>query len=605
MSAARPDSIASRVESLVHERSLELGHGVLAREVWTSFQAKHGSVQLNVVTNALSALVARGRLLKCGGRIGATAYCHPLHTVPAPADPVAEAAIETVRSVASASGFAVPTELVHDELVSRGVPAQSVNHVRTVLTSLSHSSAFKTERAHPDWAAPRITKVDHVTSGGRKRAYWSFPGGPQAPPPVSDAGDSARQAIAAVVSSLGRPATKREIALWGTAVLGGGAEGDIRVAEATLAKGFAVRLSRVSANDVDRSDDLKARLVRTPLTSRGAYPVRHAVANVSGEALDACIVDDTARLLSPATEIEGIEQLREFADWSGDELLADLADTRAAVLRRAALLCLEGGDASIERLTAAVRLGDRARSVLADWASYIPGFPFEREDARQAIARDGEAANALLVAAGLRSAETGSILTVATYPGSPVGAFQDIALETNVLTGRNPKHSAHLLAPVRRVRGARAGGVSSSVPEDMRAAIDRPDALALLVRAAGLPRASALISEAERVMGTVVRDADLFAALLRQATFAETRTALVIAMALLRRVPPLETVFSNPRSYDDAWVYLTALALGEDQTEERVRLAELADLRARGPASEATEAVLAQFEAGARLGALE
>jgi hypothetical protein len=602
---SKPDSIRSKVEELVREVSVDRGHGVLAQEIHGLYEERHGYVRRNVVTNALSVLVAAGTLVKCGGRIGTTSYGHACCPVPAAPDRVAEAAIATVTKLANRSQFAVPTEAVYRALTESHVAPGSVDRLRTILTSLAHASAAKEERAHPDWATPRIAKIDHVTTGGRKRAYWSFPGGPADPPPISDVYDAARQAVSSAATALGRPAAKRELVLWARAVLGGGATGDERVAEAVLKEGFAAKLSGCATRDAGSAHNSRLTAVRTHLTSRGAYPVRYAIGEVPSVELDTCIVDDIARQLSPVEELEGVEALRDHAAAVADPTLAALADLRTGVINRIVLHCLGGDSGAIDRLRQAVAQGARARSVLSEWTGYVPGYPFEQQVVRDAIVGEGAAAEALLRAAAFSVVDGAEGLTsVATYPGTPLLAFRDLALEANELTGREAKHWENLLAPVRRVRGARAGGVSAAVPDDMRASVDRPDALALLVRSAGLPIASALVAEAERIMGHVLRDADLMLSLLRDGASHEARPALVVAAALLGRVAPMEHAWPNPRSFDEAWVYVTALALGEDDPAERLRLAEAADLRARGAASQVTEGALLQFEAGFRLAAL-
>lgn len=605
MGSSRPDSIASRVERIVKEQSVARSEGVTAREVLDVYWVAFGPVAMNVVSNALSVLVHKGKLLKCGGRLLTTCYAHSDSPQPAKPDPVAEAAVRIVRREARKHGSALRTSDVAEFLGAEGVAFGSVDNLRTVLTSLAYISPTKRARSHSAWAEPLIVKVEHRTTGNRVRAYWSFPGGPNTPPAVSDNYDAARLAVTAAEAALGRPPSKRELVAWATAASGGGG-GDLKVADTVLTSGFAARLSGCAARDATRPDEHLLRYVRTHLTSRGAYPVRYTLGAVTGEKLDACVVEDLSRQLTPADELEAIRDLRVFATEVDEPSLLHLVAVREALLHRESLRCFGEDAGALQRLRAAVRTCEQASTVLLEWADYVGGFPHERQDARDAVMANAEQTAALLRAAELTpSAAVPSAASIASYPGVPVAVLQELAEEALALNQRETNHWEQLLAPARRVRGAKAGGVSASVPEDMRAALDRPDAMTLLVGVCALPRTSALLTAAEHLMGRVLRDSDLLLQLLLSHPVAEVRDALTVALGMLGRVPPLEAACPDPASYDSACAYSTAVALGVDDFDERIGLAEAADNRARGSAARVTEAALVQFESGARLGALE
>lgn len=602
----RPDSIPSRVAALVLTLTRAAGTGVDLRTIIDAYRAKHGAVTSNGVGNAVSGLVRRGVLVKVGGRHRRTEYGHAEVSVPPSGrDAVAAAAVRAVGRLSAERKEAVRTSDVSEALAKEGVTGLSGDQLRTLLTSLAHTSVFKNSRSHEHWAEPPIVRIEQQSTSGRSCVYWTSTDGPQSSPPLRFKTDAARIAVAAAENDLKRPATRAELKLWAHFVLGAPAPDALAGAAAqVLEEGFAGLLSGCAHAEV-RAAGLDIRPIRTRLTSRGAYPVRYsAQQEITESATASCLVDDLCRLLRPADEAAAIERLRDLAAELRDPVLARVADVRRALLRREALREFSDDQAL---LASGVETGEEARAQLSMWAAHLLGFPSGRDRVLESIAADNGHAHALLASARMPEPDTDvdRVRGICDSEGAQVSVFEAMAMEANDLTGRTTRFWQNQVAAARRVRGARAGGVSARVPEDMRAALDRPDAVTLLVRACALPRATALVETAESLLGFVLREPRLLLQLLAgPGVTRETRMQLTVAYGLLGMAPPVELSWPNPTDPESAEAYLTAVVLGVDADDERVRLCLAADARARGQALAVTEAIAARAESGVRLGAV-
>jgi hypothetical protein len=603
MSVRRQDSLASRVGRIVLRQA-----PVRLSEIAEALALEHGPQRYNAVSSTVSALVHRGVLLKVGGRHGNTLYAHADQPVAVVIhDPLAEALIDIVCRVAEASGEPVTTAQILVKLEERGFTGLSADRVRCVLETLAHSSERKAKRSHSRWAEAKVLRVNHRSRGGRQRVYWSFPGGPVTPPAVTDTGDAVRMAICETEAALGRPASRAETALWAavtaqTCVPGSPAAS---AASVVLTKRFSGRLNCYAFKDLNSAADGRIVTVRTHLTSRGAYPARYGTAATDAVAHAACTLDDVCRLLEPAAELRGIAALAELACAMPEPVLDRLVDARRALLLTEGLRHMAGSD-PCSMLQQAGNLAEHARSILRRWVPYMSGQTREQEQSLSWLAVDTANVRALmdLCRGPVDPCQNTDYASVASTTGVPLQSFATLSVEANALTDRATDDWANKLAPARRTRGAQAGGVSANGEDAMRAWLDRPDTLALLVRLCGLPRSSAMISLAESVLGRVLRDAELVLHLHGEARQPRIRHALTVALGLLGNPPLREAAWADRSDYHAAVAYVTAVVLGVDDDERRLALIREADLWARGPAAEVTERTRASVEGGARLGAL-
>lgn len=178
----------------------------------------------------------------------------------------------------------------------------------------------------------------------------------------------------------------------------------------------------------------------------------------------------------------------------------------------------------------------------------------------------------------------------------------------NDLVGTEGLHWRSLFSAVRRTRGPVAGGAATDDLDDTRSWLDRVEALIHSVRLSGMPRLGALVNDGELVLGGSLRDSRLLTEWLRsgEARSPEDREAVIVALALLGALPPIEDVWPDTSDPRRTAVLIAAVALAVDNPEERsVRLAQL-DALADGPAARRlTDEALLRSATRSRLSVLD
>lgn len=619
----RPDSVPSRLELVLLEETRRLGRAVAVAELYEPYASRFGPAQPNVLTNALSALCQRKRVLKVGGRIKQSRYAHVEHPVPfGESDDPAPRLLEAVKEGVEQLGHALSTGEVAERVRARGVTTLNIDQILNLLITLAHDADQKARRAHETWAGPSLRRIEEKKPSGKPALFWAPIGTSYMPPARPHARtDALRIAVQMSANALGRPVTRREVEWWlgavtsandsdvAAAAVSGGAPGRA-AAHALRDADLRALMNRVRFNDVERASvSTVVRTVETPLSGRGACRPRFAVGDVAPAAHAACLLEDLAYLLTPADELDGIATLERLAADVRSPTLARLAGIRRVLLANAVASHVPATTSAADWVGAGARASRDAAATLAQWIDATTGA---RAEARlrahmrlttldsQLSAFERGVTSYTGVGRGAPSTSARSILM---EPGVPLVSLEGLVGEANALTQRQPQFWTAVLNGARRVRTPRSTVRAARTPEDARTFLDRPDALLLLARECHLPLLNALLASARLALGEVLRDAPMLTQLTTELAAHEhdARRALCMALALLGSVPEVETVWPEPSSAESAVLYVAAVCLAVDEAQERIRLLTAADRRARGGARRVTDQALMRAEAGDRL----
>jgi len=587
------------------------GRGATVAEIRGVYHRQYGRLDPTGIDRALRRLEAAGIIRKIGGRHRRTQWAHADHPVRfVDAEDPAPMIVEIVAALCRRLGRPVETREVAAELVRRGVEGLSNDQVRTRLESLAHGSDRKSRRTVGVWSEPMVRRIAGTTGGGRRHVTWAPLDQELDEHGFRDMRDAIRYAVERVAGELGRPASRREILLWARALLASdhveapdGHSLNERAARVVCSPSFRTALAGTAAWDAVREGgDARIRTVRTPLSSRGAYPVRFAAGTGPECEEAACLVEDLATLLRPRTEVEGIERLRREAEEVGSDLLMEIAATREEALRAAFARSAPALRGDLVRLVEVCGLVVHAREMVSDWA--------RRGGARRGpdLVADAEVVGFLALqcpsAAG-RPRE--AVRGVDQVQGVRITKIEDLAREALDIGDRDVRYWSPLIAGARRLRGPVRGGNSAEDPMDTESFLDRPDVLRAIASATYLPTLSSLLGMASDILGGVIRDPTAVRQWLERARpgDVELRQALTVALGMLGEPAPVGLAWPDPGDAGEAMAYLVSVALAVGDYERRVRLAEEAEMRAEGAAVEVTERALGRVESGCRLGVVD
>jgi hypothetical protein len=603
---ASPGLRLRQVAEALLEVTTASGRGATVVEIREAYQRLHGTMDNRRFPAALQRLEKAGVVHRVGGRHRRTQWAHVDSPVPFD-DPSDEAplVLDALKALCGALLRPVSAPEVAEELQRRGELTLTNDQVRTRLESLAHASERKADRTVGLFADPLVRRHSATTVGGRRCLTWSpidnefsEAGG------FRDAREAARYAVGRVVDILGRPASRREIIVWARAVLARGDASyqddnlDREAAALVVSRRFRQVLAGSLTTDEARgSGEGMLRSVRTPLSSRGPYPARISNRRVGEDEASACLVADLAALLLPVSELDGIRRLQETADELASDLLKEIADARrvalASALRRSA-----------PRLADDRGLLEQACNRVAASHDVLRGWGTEgKQRASLDLFATPEVEGFLeFVAVEPRTADAAP-RTVDQSEGVGLAELEEFAREALEVGDRGIQFWSPLVSGVRRLRGPTRGGISCEEASETESRLDRPEAIVAIASAVHLPVMSSLVSSAYELLGYVVRDADVVEGWLDQAGEgdAQVRSALVVALGLLGRVPPLDLAWPDPADIEQAVAYCASLALGVDDPEERVRLAEEAEAYAACSALQVVETVLGRVLSGCRL----
>lgn len=556
---------------------------------------------------ALSNLEAAGEALKIGGRHRRTQWRHRDIDVPF-VDPedLSPQIIDAVERLAQSLGRVLRTSEVAGELRRQGHHKLTTDQVRHRLESMAHSSERKAVRTVSEWAEPRVQRISGVTSGGSNYVFWA-PLGASLPLPHIPKGrtDAVRYAVSRVMDALGRPVSRREIVLWARAILSDSASDERDVAAAEVVNGPRFRINLANALVVDEAREIangRLRSVRTVLSSRGAYPVRFSTRDLSAQEVGACVVEDLVELLRPYSELESIASLREAAEVIGSQAMLEIAGAREEALAAAVMRIAPEVVGESSWLVASCAIAADAREMLTGWA--MQGY--RRRQGEVADAAEIHGLQEVVQQFTGKGASANQSIAIDQTTGVAMSEFEDFALEALAISDRDVRYCSPVIAGARRVRGPLTGGNSFEEPTDPLSFLDRVDALLSVIGACHLPALGALAASAHSVLGDVLRDPELLLGFLGRLGPGESmlRQSLVVTLGLLGMCPPLEDAWPDPNCPDQAAAYYACVALGVEEEGERVRLALVADTRARGAAIEISEMALIELEDGGRLGVI-
>ena len=542
---------------------------------------------------------------------------------------LAEPAIAAVVVATASTGFAVTTGGVLAELQRTGHEDVGVHDLDILLRTLAREPGPQAALAHPSWHERRIEKLDEETPGRRRRVFWRLAGstypapGLFAPTASDDLqayrhqfthADCVRVAFAETRRALQRPVDLREVRLWAGWIeaKGDGAPAPERAAaDAALGPGFRKHLIQTVQRDSARIPGVgMMRPVRTPHSMQRRVerrPLRMTTEEVTQAEIAACVLEDLPDLLRPTAELREIDDLLRVADDVGSEMLGSIARTRRALLRSVVLSYAPAGADAVQWLRAGLECALRARAAITELCT-TSAIPARIRHAASAVKSPTSELELLVEHAGeAPGARIPALQSIVTYDAVPLQSCRGFAKEVavaNELTGR------FWWSPIRESRRVKARlrcGISSREPGDTDAFVDRPDVIIECCRACSAPTMSALVNEGSAVLGLVLRDHVAMLKWLAAAPRGDSyaRRGITVALGLLGLVPPIELVCPDRGDPEDAEAYLAAVALGCDDKDERVRLAEHFDAGARGAAAEVSEGALMRIEDGWRIGALD
>jgi hypothetical protein len=468
-------------------------------------------------------------------------------------------------------------------------------------------------------------------------------------PPAANSVEAIRRATIAAVDALRRPVSLQEAWWWAE-----GNAGRDPVARAAAPGAWSAQVLQALRRDAPLAGRPGRFVpVGSELTCYGGAPVRFlafagsAAADTHG--LRRCRLVDILAALRAGDEVAELADLarragfapgRDLGAWFADERRAALAaNVRAAVCdERTAQDRLPGacGDAAtLALLLEVVDAERRALDLLAEWAQSA-SIPYARRYYRwRLLARrraDLEAAIpalnggvALHAAAppdpGRARVDLATIAPLAAAAAAALGLTGDGAVGNLLMPARrfpNPLSSAPV-APAESRRNAdgiaRAGvdaagvGARPVAPWRRRpgvvAAYERVDAVLACVDAVGPPRATALLTNARRVLGHTFRDATRVAAEAAAAPSPADRRALTLALGLLGDADGVARLAAGWDAHDPGAAATAALALVIADPAAAAHRLRVLDAAARGPAQAVTDRALARAERGLLLTVLE
>ena len=605
----RPDSRNSKLLQTLLDATRLVERGLRLDELTSAYSRRHGPVDSKLVSSSLNTLWKRGLVVKAGGRFGQTLWVHvdAQYQGQDDSDP-ADAICDVVADTARSTGKALTTGEVHEALLKRGITDLSVDQVRTKLRSLAYSSPAKAARAHPDWKEPRVRLMDQTSSSGRRLLLWAPLEGECDTPQFVDRSDAIRFAIADAERRLACPVTKQEVRVWAAPAAAGefGAAAS-HAADAVLDAGFAGAVNNVVTRGSKVPGGITIRAVRTPWTSRGNYPPRLSAVEGEGSYDAVSVVEDLAVFLKPADEVESIAALREAAEELSCRHSAKIATAREQLLAQQIRDLLGEDHTHIE---GSVATAVSARRTLSEWLTAADLPPWKRQRREDELSSETAQLMALLDSAmlgsSMRPAGDRMPRGIGETEGRPLADFEDLALEATAIAESDAVHWQNQLAQARRVQGARSAGVAAAREPANHAWLDRPDAISCIARSCFLPELTAWVAGAEAVMGFVMRDPQWLRDYLEEVPSEDgsLRQHVTVALGLLGTPPPLSLACPVPSDPNDLGAYIVSVALGIDDPDERLRLAEEADLYAVGTAMETTDMALGRIEGGTRLAVL-
>jgi hypothetical protein len=610
VSAPREGSIRSQVLEVLGPATSEMGRGLVATEVCELVSSRNGRpVSRRSVASSLSALCAKGLVIKTGGRLKKTRWALAgFEGESADTPDPARKLVQVLTRLATSQGRAVTTSEVSAAWEDSDGPSLDMEQIRMMLINLANDTPTKRANACPEWQTPRVTKFSEKTPTGQTRVFWAPPGSSLRPPRFLSAVDAALEAVTQAESHLGRPVSLPESTLWLRAAAAGefGPDGleVVRALEGYRFKAGIRSLAHRFRSGKQGPARQALREIPPWMLAKNTYHARFTTQNPDPAMDSAARLEDGITLLRPAEEKAAIDRLRDEAGVLGCPIRERIAETRLSLLIRELRRFApeEPSDMAI-----ACRACARARGPLKRWYSYAGMKPWaERLEVERLEdeARTFEAAEALLLTTASMGLSVG-IKAVSDVIGAPRTHFDPMIEEAARLVGSPSSHHHARILDARRIQSRPPGTPmpkgSGKYFRDV--GIDRPDAISLIARQAPLSGLTAWVASGHELLGLILRDPDWISSILEALPSPghDLRPGLVAALGLLGSVPPLE--LACPLSYDHEAMssYLWAVALGEDCPERRIELAEQADLYADGSTRDVTETALGRLEQGHRL----
>jgi hypothetical protein len=618
------DTYAGRVEALLRARATSGDGTMTAREIVDAYVASHGEVDPHLITRGLQVVVRDGWARKVGGRLKRTLYAHA--TVTAAVEPRPDfvvSVLEALRAVVRERGAAVVVGEIVAALNERGMTTTG-DEARKALETLAHASEEKARRAVGEWGKPLAKRWTVATTSGRPCVYWAPVEADVAAPGAHVCkSDLMRSAIAHAAIAFERPVGRQDVKIWAVAQragLLGGLPSSTAPGVATVeqvARGLEIaEFSATFNNIVGRATHAAllhpaaVHVVHTPFSRRGSVRPRVSYGEPTTEDYAACVAIDLGVMLRPADEMLGIDALNELAVDLDSPALRELALLRRRLLDHLVRAFAPPYFEPSAWLTAGIEKAARGRAVLMAHHGHGTESKYPNYQAIRRLQEEERHADAMrqLLSPSLGSGgDIQALTSVLNSEGLALGHLADLAREAIAISGRGVKHHNHVLAAARRVRGPIVGPQWAEDPRDAMAFLDAPDALLELAQQAHLPRLQALMLDARKVLGLVLRDpSPLRAALLAlDSREGVARRAVVVALGLIGAPPELELAVPRADGADDTAAYLAALILGERDPTRRLALIAAADRRACRGARTITDHALMQAEGGACLAILD
>lgn len=599
MGRTKPGSRSHRYVQIIGVEAEELGRGLEMDEIREAYREHEGESAPDCITSEISSLNRRGVLEATGGRPGRTRYAPADLDLPeAPSDEPHDdtlVVLEAVRRGWERRGWALSTAEVAEE-IGRGDRELRSDHPDTVRKRLETLSR-RTERGPEEFREPKVRRLEAISTLGQSSNHW-VPAHVDAPPseliaPRSRA-DAVRQLVYRCEEDLGRPPSRRELRWW---LESPRAPEPIR--SVLDPNELGTRLADTgTAHEGHTSEVGRLQPVESSLSCHGGPPRRWTLHEVSEREQALCELEATLHAYRVPEEIRSLRGLQNRADRQGGTVLPDLVDMRRRLLLNS--LREAAGDFDATQLLGQL---EEAYSVLQERVENTDGLSDDvRSDRRCWLRERLEAVRSTQGALQFIDAPDGAASlnragesgTVRLEKLGPVlGTVADVV-------GLEESQARQVVAEVRRFPGSEKPGRDriGPGPSGSLSALDRVDAYQAVFELFSVPRARSLITEAQQLLGHVLRDPSYVENLLDQLGTSRSpqRAALIVALGLLGEAPEFSRVIVDAGDIDTvrAWVLATILA---EWTEVESRL-EKALHRVERAARRAIETAVRRVRAG-------
>lgn len=528
-------------------------------EIRDAYRNATGEEPPDSLSSEISSLTRRGVLEITGGRPGHSRY--------APADLDLEedegggpeddtlVVFKALRSGYDRLERALSTAEVDREIERTGQALQS-DHPDAVKKRLETLSR-RTERGPEDFREPKVRRVQATSMLGQSSNHW-VPAEVEAPAeeliaPRSEA-DAVRRTVYEAEGDLGRPPSRQELRWWLESPAA--PEPILSVLDPDR---LGTRLSDTARADEGHEGELgRLQPVTTSCSCHGGPPRRWTVGEVSARQQAQCELEATLHAYRVPEEIRSLRGLQRRADRRDSNVLDDLVATRRQLLLGS--LAEAAGEHDAPDLLASL---EEAYTTLQERVEATEGLSSDVRSQRRSRLR--ERLQAVRSTRGafrfMEGPEAPPDLDRAGEAGTVrLEEFDPVLEDVGRILDLGDRQARQLVAEVRRFPPQEESDRNriGEGPSPSLSVLDRVGAFQAVYELFTAPRTRTLLTEAQQLLGHVLRDAEYIENLIDdlETSSPPERPALVVALGLLGEHQPLDQAVvsrSNPEQVQ-AWI---------------------------------------------------